>query len=626
MPRSATLLVVALALVAVPQTAQATRTLEEYRYFRALSIDLVGRIPSRAELTAFENGPFDFDQWIESHLTGPAYAERIRRIYTDLLRLGVSGFFPLSTESIILHKVIVRGPSGESIPVYFRMGQRRANAATDGSFCLTRAQAGIEVPLGGEAQGVRIPVSAEVLDHATRIVKPWWLYRDYAAASPHELHDGNWPGVVLAPSLRLAPDKSRITEIRVCAEEASSAINGTVYASGRTEPLRPGQFVPPPDTPYATRHAGQPIDCRSGTAFAYAANCGCGPGLEGCLPSDSAFSNGRGFLFSIRQPLGTDLPFEPTPQPASNWLRLSLDQEAVHFLDYILTNDRDFREVLTARYTLVNGPLAQYYRSGMADGKCCADGVALGYVEPERLIVRDHLPALAPHEVSRWELVPDRGPQASGLLTMPVYLAKAGTARARARLMWQAFRCREFTAGRIELTPSTETDLTRRPGCQICHATLDPLAAYFARIMPSSWTFLPADKFPVHSSVCKRTGKKELTPAECQMFYDAAFSDASSAMLNDAYAAPAHADLGPRGFATELTSSSEFAPCVAQNVASSLFGRALTSDDAPLAAQLAQAFARSGYRMSALVRALLHSDAYKRGNDLRSSAWRETAQ
>src|SRR4051812_18148255 len=65
-------------------------TLDDYRYFRALSIDLAGRMPTRQEVAAFEQSDFDLDAWIDGHLDGDAYAERLTRIYMDVLRLEVN--------------------------------------------------------------------------------------------------------------------------------------------------------------------------------------------------------------------------------------------------------------------------------------------------------------------------------------------------------------------------------------------------------------------------------------------------------------------------------------------------------------------------------------------------------
>src|SRR4051812_21069588 len=76
---------VGLAGYAPQAEAASKRTLQDYRYFRALSIDLVGRIPTRDEVAAFEADGFDVDAWIDQQLVTPAYAERIRRVYMDLM-------------------------------------------------------------------------------------------------------------------------------------------------------------------------------------------------------------------------------------------------------------------------------------------------------------------------------------------------------------------------------------------------------------------------------------------------------------------------------------------------------------------------------------------------------------
>src|SRR5688572_199361 len=84
-------------LAAQPEPATAAplagpRTLADYKYFRALSIDLVGRMPTREELAAFEKADFDLDRWLEDHLKGEDYGERMTRIYADLLRPQLAGF------------------------------------------------------------------------------------------------------------------------------------------------------------------------------------------------------------------------------------------------------------------------------------------------------------------------------------------------------------------------------------------------------------------------------------------------------------------------------------------------------------------------------------------------------
>jgi len=190
-----------------------------------------------------------------------------------------------------------------------------------------------------------------------------------------------------------------------------------------------------------------------------------------------------------------------------------------------------------------------------------------------------------------------------------------GSRRQRGHAIYSAFACREFLAETVKLEPSTEPDLTKRPGCAACHRRLEPMAAYFARIQESDWTYLPPKILPVSLERCTAGGPAGMPTGACRTFYDPDFTDRRSTMLRGAYGAPAHADAGPRGFAAEITSSPEFAPCVVKNVAQSLLGRALTADDDAWKAALATDFAAAGYRMRPLVRAIVTSPRYRDVND-----------
>jgi hypothetical protein len=162
----------------------------------------------------------------------------------------------------------------------------------------------------------------------------------------------------------------------------------------------------------------------------------------------------------------------------------------------------------------------------------------------------------------------------------------------------------------VKLTPSTEPDLTKRPGCSSCHETLEPLAAYFSRVAESDWTYLPAAKFPVVSSQCAAAKGARIGGA-CSTFYDPAFTNADHALLRGAYASPSHADEGPQGLAREIVTSPEFARCVVKNVAQSFLGRPLAPEEAGWELGLAKAFVEDGYRMRPLVRAILTSPRYR---------------
>ena len=79
--------------------------------------------------------------------------------------------------------------------------------------------------------------------------------------------------------------------------------------------------------------------------------------------------------------------------------------------------------------------------------------------------------------------------------------------------------------------------------------------------------------------------------------------------------AQTHAEAGPAGLAQELATAPELAPCVVQNVAQAFLGRALAPEDDPWKTQLVKVFVDGGYRMRALVRAIVTSPRYRAGND-----------
>lgn len=602
--------VAAITLIAEPASA-ATRSFQEYRYFRALSIDLVGRTPTDEELTAFEADDFNIDVWIDDHLTGEAYAARVRRVYTDLLRLRQTNFGIGGRPMVMLSQQVKR-KDGQWVEVFWRTLQRRKDQITDRKFCIPESIAG--------TPGNPLLISDDDFEKFTDPVKPWWLYRDYKSENPTQLIDpvngfqAYGPGTSLyKPSdpliFKQIPDPENPgqykngeprTEVYVCAEEAQEAEMGTLDSMNDA-----------------------PVPCGTYDAYGGASSCGCGKGLERCLAPVNQVWNGAAYTMPFKDPFGDGTAFDGGTFGAEQWFNYWLSAEPGRFIDYILTEDRDFREVLTAPYTVVNGPLAQFYRS-VAPTTCCAPSI-FNYLTPDPLLDPASLPAeLAPPVTDTWLKVEDRGPHASGLLTMPIFLLKYSSRRARAHVLSQAFLCKDFVAENIDLKPSTEPDLTKREGCNVCHATLEPLAAYFSRVTEYGWTYLPPDKFPQENPSCKFTlkdGKKEL-PGGCKPFYDPEFTTESAGQLRGAYASPENVEAGPQGLAKVLIEPETFSACVAQNVSTSFLGRPLGQGDDALKSILAEAFTAGGFKMSALVRALVKSDAYRRGNNLSPDAWR----
>jgi hypothetical protein len=619
-----------LVIASASSDARASRTREDYRHFRAASIDLLGRMPTPAELAAFERPGFDADAWLDQHLGGAAYAQRLTRIYMDLLRLEPGVAVQFAPDPTALYRQQIMGPDGKLLHVYFRARQRRARDETDGEFCFTPEETGLHVearqpPRPGETA---IPVSKALLDKYTVVVKPWWLYRDYLQLAPSKRYKAGWddpdPAYQPVDTLLKEPDGSATVEVRLCREEAQASETGHIYATGRVRPA-PGTLPPfgrkrplPLDTPYARDHKGESIRCQSKLGLESSIDCGCGTGLEHCLPIDSTVLGGGAFMFPNHVPLGLGAPIDDARQQAARWYPFWWSQEATHFFEYLFSGDRDFREVLTAHYSVINGPLAQFYRT-IQPSNCCDKEASFGMQsEIEPLFDPKRVPIeLFPHDVASWKVIDDRGDRASGLLTMPIFLEKFASGRARGAALYNAFLCKSFVADDVQLEPSTEPNLMVRPGCSTCHAALEPLAAYFARVEAGSLVYLPSPQFPVANDKCKKKADGRL-PGGCENFYDPAFSDVHAGTLRGAYGSPQHADGGPALAGKDLTALPDFASCAVQRVAASFFGRPITHDDAALVQSLTEVFVSKGYRMRPLVRALMKSSAYRDANNVRS--------
>jgi hypothetical protein len=618
--------------VASAATAPATRrlrSLEDYRRFRSLHIDLVGRFPSRDELSAFEDPSFDENTWVDAHLSGSAYSDRLTRVYMDPLRLEVGNAVTVTPQATTLRRIQILGPDGKPEYVYYRRGQRRKKETTDGEFCLSEGETGLELLPNQPPKGTPIPVKKATLDEATVLIKPWWLYQDYAAHDPKARYgEGSTladPAFLPGDKLLKEPDGSSTLSVRVCREEAQAGQRGTVYASGRPLPQKGiapvGRRKPAPqDDKYAKDHKGEPLSCRNALAVTSSVDCGCGVGLEHCLPGDSDGNDPGAFAVPTHSPLGPSLPLPSTVQSVSTYSKLFWTQEALRFFDRIFSTNRDFREVLTGSATLVNGPLAQYYRA-TSRASCCNRERAFGLNEElSPLFDPEHVPdGLGPADISRWMVVEDRGTESAGLLTMPVFLEKFASRRARAAAVYATFWCKSFTSTAKELTPSTEPNLMERTGCAGCHKTLEPLAAYFSRVEETSTVFLPAREFPIDDPRCKLDAKGK-APGFCAPFYDPAFSTTKAGKLRGAYASAANAEAGPKGLAKAVVASPEFARCAVERVTQSFLGRDLSSDDEPLVASLTRTFVASSYRMRGLVSAIVRSDAYRSSNNQRSTS------
>lgn len=636
--------------------------LEDYKYFRALSIDLMGRMPTRKEIAEFEKPEFSLDAWLDQHLRGEDYADRLTRIYADIMRPQINQFRYNQTR-MSLASVTYLNTEGKLTRLYWRPSQVRKRITDDraelnrdpnfvacaairdpvrdpkyvelncaqyeyadnllkAGMCLNAHELGVRhtgssnvaptpyPPRPGDTAGMtpRDAADEDALDRYTKVVKPWWLYADYRNPNPTARYNAadwatKYPGFVPNTALLKEPGNTVDTmEIRVCNEE----LQGTSMAPADT-------LKNPDGTPLM-------VDCRTAYGAANSSACGCGPGLEWCLPSATYNTTfpAAAFISSRNVLLGVDDPTDQVGFTFFDWHQLWLGEEPLVFLRRLFDEDGDLREMVTGRYTYVNGPLAQFYnfpaRTTIGDRD-------LGQVPIPN---PGNLPAdLLPFETSRWVKVMSNSPNTAGLLTQPWFTMKNATRRARGNAVWGMFMCRDFSSPPgLQLTASKDPNLMTREGCAVCHHTLEPLAAYFARTPESDWNWLDAKTYPTQNASCKKPSGTGSIPGACNTRYDNQFSTIDFGMLRGAYGAPENADAGPAGLGQWLAAQPDYAACAVKNIATSFLGRELRTEDAELKQSLVKALTENGFRARPMVKALLNSKAYRSANNLASGVWR----
>ena len=158
-------------------------------------------------------------------------------------------------------------------------------------------------------------------------------------------------------------------------------------------------------------------------------------------------------------PLGPGMPLDDARQSAQRWFPYWWSREAVHFLDDLfderprLPRDphraRDVRE-RAARAVLRTssaGTAAGPRRFGMLDETRAA-------LRPDERAAGSR----AAGRRARGRSSPIAVPHAAGILTMPMFLEKYASARARGAALYNAFLCKSFSPTTTQLTPSDRTE------------------------------------------------------------------------------------------------------------------------------------------------------------------------
>jgi hypothetical protein len=339
----------------------------------------------------------------------------------------------------------------------------------------------------------------------------------------------------------------------------------------------------------AVANNGQGCDTAQGMLTG---TCGCGAHLERCLSIDS----GR-------------------------ILNESLQQQLLGALEAPVRDGGSYFSALQGNQEQVNGPIVHYYRHQVM---YAVDPVILR--SPVDL---ETLPDIPFDAVDEWHEVERVGPH-SGILTSLVYLLRFQTARARANRFYNAFFCSAFVAPADGL-PSPNDDCSQNPnlrercGCNACHASLEPLAAYWGRFANAGSMYLDPEEFPTYVGRCANCADDPERPCDqiCDRFYvtEVAEGDENHAtyagVLRSYEFLPAEeverVEQGPQGLVDLALSNNTLGQCATVQLFRRFYNRdPLPEEQGGLVRDYSNAFVDGGYDYKQLVKAMVTDPAYRR--------------
>lgn len=323
--------------------------------------------------------------------------------------------------------------------------------------------------------------------------------------------------------------------------------------------------------------------------------CGCGPNLRYC---------------------GTAV--------ARDAVLAAFASELEHRIVEHLRADEPYHALLTSRRGYVNGPLTYYWRYHRYiynNVQLVPEAVDVDRLPPTALDASDGV-AFDDASFTPVELPEEH----AGLLTHPVFLLRFQTNRARAARFHDAFLCDPFQppAGGIPVedeVASAQPDVQQRPGCNYCHAILEPAAAHWGRWTQQGGGYLSPELFPEYRQECADCGRRfEACSDVCRFNYvTQAIAPEEEANLGRLRAYEflraehrPFVDAGPTALVRQGLADGRFTRCTVRRTASWLLGRELRPEEEPWARELTQRFLGSDFRYRELVRAILESETYRR--------------
>jgi hypothetical protein len=332
------------------------------------------------------------------------------------------------------------------------------------------------------------------------------------------------------------------------------------------------------------------IPCRPGLFVD--SSCGCGPDGTWCAPftGDAA-------------------------RPSLTLARLldAINREPLEIVASVVARDEDYATIFSTRRGMANGPLTFMNRY---------QAEQMGELEFSASAPPESLPDV-PQVDAAWHAY-IRGPQHSGVLTTPVFLARFPTLRSRINRFRTAFLCRPFVPSSDPPAPPesachSESNLARRCGCQYCHASIEPLGAAWGRWSERGTRYLDPGAFPSFDPACAAC-QGGACPQRCRYYVTTPLDGDSVPFLGTLQPylyrgadEVRRIEAGPRSLVADTLASQELQSCTVRTTWARLLNRPMSDDEAArVLPALLRSFEDHGRSYRALVRAIVTSPAYRR--------------
>ncbi len=552
-----------LAAAQVPATCDQPRPLASTQLLRRLSLDLRGRAPSQAEYATLASQPVATT--ISAFIHSEDFRKVARRYHEDQFWPNVSNVALNNTNAQLVQKGAEPATSlaGVTRRVIFRNDPDISTAHGDG--CGDFLQTHFDPAHPNEFRPDPAFVRVTTLTGGKRVYQ-----EGYRLVRPY------W-----APT---GPD------IKVCAfdaQETESVVLGTrTYQCG--DPALQGGENSSETATAAIKRA-----------------CGCGKNLKWC--------------------------YGPRAKVA-DVITSSLREQLNLAVDDVTVGGKPYKDLLLATTARINGPITYWKKYLAQDFNLLR---VWSMADPNEAL--PDFKGSSPDELwftdTTWKSY-DRSDPAlgtaqlhAGILTLPAYLLRFQTNRARANRYANDFQCAPFIpAPNFESPPGCledGTDLVRRCNCRGCHQRLEPIAAHFGQFAEAgSQVMTDLLRFPRMAPNCNSNNPSPF----CARFYATnPAGDRPGSLLAYQYAVQdgVHDGIysginnGPQRLAQADITSGTFGACVVRRTFAYFMKRDMrvvgpgTNDEFQLMLTLATAFRNSNYDWPALVGQIVSLEQYR---------------